>query len=838
MRASPSILPNPSYGQREFKIWLEEPLQDTLYIKAPAGHEVSINNGSTWSNAVEKTRAYGSRIVGSYSAFASMSSNGVVTSWGDLTRNGTSGTINPFPTGGISNAAKIYSNYGAFAVITSSGGVVVWGDVLYGGGPIPSGISSQLTDIVNIVPNENPFGGSFAAYKSDGRVFVWGYENAGALQNLPSNHALRSYIQPALATNGQLTGINGATNSNSLFGWQLEETINLANESGTIIRIPSGQHLRILVDESAQVTTDLTVNGNVVNKNDTSGFVNGGILTTILPNGILTIGRVSTSGPPAWSGILKIYRASRNPVINLVAKDGVYAATLANHTIVRFNLGSFNNYISPESPFPSSNNLDSFPYATPDHYIGNSGVSHNISNFEANIFSFADPNDLTVLNHEVSESNHSRAILTAQKSVIVGVRSGIHPTQGIPLIRNAPSNTIFVTNGGPTGNILASILKSKSVQLWGYNQDPMTGILSAPNNFTETIEQAEYIEILSSGLVVVYLSSGKVAAWYARNLESFESNYDSTTFNKLWNPSGTYGGSGRKSVSVQGGVVAIWKSQGAVVSWSTQLPNPGFNSSWGAFGAVGITNAQQLATSGSHIAVIRNDGSVRVWGSDNNDLISSAPANIGTAAPFDSPLTVLVRKPTESTISATTTNESIGSPFYASLGGQFLTNQSGDYIDVTLFGRPSRRIYLSLEGTAPTVVTVGATDETSFSVYLNGDVTSDGGEGVSERGFVISPTNNPPLLNQAGTTQISHDDADTGPYSTEVTDLSSDTTYYFRAYAENTEGVAYGATGTFTTEEESTPTPTLPLLIGSMTVTALYVGDQPVSSLKIGEQSI
>ena len=98
----------------------------------------------------------------------------------------------------------------------------------------------------------------------------------------------------------------------------------------------------------------------------------------------------------------------------------------------------------------------------------------------------------------------------------------------------------------------------------------------------------------------------------------------------------------------------------------------------------------------------------------------------------------------------------------------------------------------------PTVTTKSVSDITETSAYCGGDVTSDGGSPVTARGVCWSTAQNP-SINSKKTV----DGSGTGSYSSQITGLSSNTTYYYRAYATNINGTAYGEVESFTTEEIS-----------------------------------
>ncbi len=96
---------------------------------------------------------------------------------------------------------------------------------------------------------------------------------------------------------------------------------------------------------------------------------------------------------------------------------------------------------------------------------------------------------------------------------------------------------------------------------------------------------------------------------------------------------------------------------------------------------------------------------------------------------------------------------------------------------------------------APTVTTNAATSVGETSATLNGNVTSNGGAAVSDKGFYYSTSTDP----ASSGTKIS-EGTGTGSYSSALTALASGETYYFVAYATNIEGTSYGEVLSFTTD--------------------------------------
>jgi hypothetical protein len=95
----------------------------------------------------------------------------------------------------------------------------------------------------------------------------------------------------------------------------------------------------------------------------------------------------------------------------------------------------------------------------------------------------------------------------------------------------------------------------------------------------------------------------------------------------------------------------------------------------------------------------------------------------------------------------------------------------------------------------PTVSTTAISNISNTTANSGGVVTSQGSSPVTARGVCWSTSPNPTLLNS-----FTIDASGTGAFTSVMGSLSSNTTYYVRAYATNTSGTAYGIQETFTTQ--------------------------------------
>lgn len=104
---------------------------------------------------------------------------------------------------------------------------------------------------------------------------------------------------------------------------------------------------------------------------------------------------------------------------------------------------------------------------------------------------------------------------------------------------------------------------------------------------------------------------------------------------------------------------------------------------------------------------------------------------------------------------------------------------------------------------SPDVTTKEVTAIGTSTATTGGIVTNDHGYPVTFRGVCYSSTNSQPGISGPMTS----DGSGTGSYTSNLTGLASNTTYYVRAYAINAVGTNYGETKTFTTTD-TPPTPT------------------------------
>jgi hypothetical protein len=114
-----------------------------------------------------------------------------------------------------------------------------------------------------------------------------------------------------------------------------------------------------------------------------------------------------------------------------------------------------------------------------------------------------------------------------------------------------------------------------------------------------------------------------------------------------------------------------------------------------------------------------------------------------------------------------------------------------------------QKSFTTKESTLPSVTTSATSNISYTSATVGGNVTSDGGANITERGVVYSTTQNPTTSN----TKVPSGNGK-GSFSCLLSNLQDGTNYYVRAYAINKKGTSYGEQKSFTTTAYVLPTVT------------------------------
>ena len=188
---------------------------------------------------------------------------------------------------------------------------------------------------------------------------------------------------------------------------------------------------------------------------------------------------------------------------------------------------------------------------------------------------------------------------------------------------------------------------------------------------------------------------------------------------------------------------------------------------------------QTTATAGGNVT---SDGNVEVtsrgvcWNTSENPTAANSKTSDGTGTgPFTSSLTQLIP----------------GTTYYVKA---YATNSEG-----TAYG--SQVSFSSNPVLLAILTTTSATSITQTTAVSGGNITSDGGGAITARG-VCWGTATAPLATGLHTTET----VTTATFTSNLTGLAANTKYYYRAYANNSAGTAYGDEKSFTTDQIKTVT--------------------------------
>jgi uncharacterized protein (TIGR02145 family) len=99
------------------------------------------------------------------------------------------------------------------------------------------------------------------------------------------------------------------------------------------------------------------------------------------------------------------------------------------------------------------------------------------------------------------------------------------------------------------------------------------------------------------------------------------------------------------------------------------------------------------------------------------------------------------------------------------------------------------------KGKIPGLTTTEISEISETTAVSGGNISTDNGEAVTKRGVCWSTNQNPTIQNDK-----TEDGSGVGSFTSSISDLEPNTTYYVRAYATNSVGTAYGNAISFKTK--------------------------------------
>jgi len=195
---------------------------------------------------------------------------------------------------------------------------------------------------------------------------------------------------------------------------------------------------------------------------------------------------------------------------------------------------------------------------------------------------------------------------------------------------------------------------------------------------------------------------------------------------------------------------------------------------------------------------------------DSNSVDENAPANtqVGTLTPLDNDI--------DDTFTLALVNDPDGNAHdlasFSLQGTELFTTETFDYetnpsytiwVEVTdSFGFTfSKSLTINVENLFVPYLSTDSVDSDSGSFIANGTIVEDGGSSVFRKGFLYGRS---PDLSEgdSDTTVITSTTTDDSLIQATLADLVPSRTYYYRSFAENNEGSAYGPLKKFETPAE------------------------------------
>ncbi|MCT6923027.1 S-layer homology domain-containing protein [Metasolibacillus sp.] len=201
----------------------------------------------------------------------------------------------------------------------------------------------------------------------------------------------------------------------------------------------------------------------------------------------------------------------------------------------------------------------------------------------------------------------------------------------------------------------------------------------------------------------------------------------------------------------------------------------------------GVISSSNISTTGVTLGWTKATDNVTAQGDLEYLVYQSSSNNINTVSNIEANGTPLGSGFTKDIATFNVTGLSPSTTYYFNV---IVKDAMGNKTAYTM-----QSVTTAIPASAPTVTTsTPASNITTTEAMVGGNVIADGGAAITERGIVYATTTNPTTSNDKRTTTGS-----TGAFTANLSGLSPNTTYHYRAYATNSVGTSYGDNQSFTT---------------------------------------
>jgi hypothetical protein len=370
-----------------------------------------------------------------------------------------------------------------------------------------------------------------------------------------------------------------------------------------------------------------------------------------------------------------------------------------------------------------------------------------------------------------------------------------------------------------------------------------TGWVGANTNTTNPIDQGSYYLVETNPVDVIttdsYNLSAYTSATFTVNVATFGNgtnnpakievsldggtNYTQTN-NSATATSSTYVTTTSIPLTGVSGQVRLRISNGGTTGKGVRLQSLKLVASGSSIVAPVVTTTTPATSITAASATL--GGNITTLGSPapsaNGVVYSVTSANATPTAGGTSSTTVATASPASGTgtytVSATGLTSNTAYSYQA-----YVTNNSGT-------AGASNTVYGGVQTftTKPTVSTAAVTTFDQTTATAGGSVAVGGGASVSDRGVYYSTTSG--FSNGSGTKVQASTATGTGAFTSAITGLNANTTYYVVAYATNAGGTSYGPEASFTTPAPVGTPPTVTTTSATATGQTTATADGNVSS--------
>ena len=589
--------------------------------------------------------------------------------------------------------------------------------------------------------------------------------NAGA--TIISAHA--SGINGSITLSGTRT-YNASTNYT--FNGSLAQVTGASITAANNITLSNSNGLTLSANTSITGTLTLTsgkltTNGftlvlsNAVSGASSSNYINADATGTATFNGVSTARVFPLGTASAYAPMTVTAGSSTNYTAYVTASFPCSATDASKMVNLAWGLSGSNTPSQVVFQWPASSQAVSFtPASSCDLGRYNASCPYNVTNIGA----AAGSGPYTLTTTSGLSSTNNNYVIGNQNAIYI-----VAPTITTTVAASSITNST-ASSGGET--ITGSSITSKGV-VWNTSTAPTVALSTKTNDGTGTANFTSSITSLSPE-TLYYLRA------YATNAAGTAYG-DEKTFRTLSNPATAQASSLSATATSSSNIDLTW--------------------SGATFPLSGASNKGYIllrAVSPNSPSLGNSNGSAPSAGS-NTTIVSSVIADNATSF-------------SNSGLAASTQYNYLLIPY--TWNG---TNASTyNYLTTSA---PTANATTQSGSTPPVLTTTSASALTASTATLNGDITSDGGGSVTARGFVYSTSDATPTIGEGGVTDQASGSG-TGVFNATISSLTSNTTYYYQAYATNTSGTSYGGVISFTTLKAEPSTQATSLVFSSVTTTS------------------